>query len=59
VERSLYLILKELNERLNLRRLSGFNEIELEDSMPCRRNFYIIKRYIMQIFQKKDNICIA
>jgi transposase-like protein len=28
VERSLYLILKELNERLNLRRLSGFNEIE-------------------------------
>jgi hypothetical protein len=29
VERSLYLILKELNERLNLRRLSGFNEIEL------------------------------
>jgi transposase-like protein len=29
VERSLYLILKELNERLNSRRLRGFNEIEL------------------------------
>jgi len=34
MERSLYLILKELNERLNLRRLSRFNESELEDSMP-------------------------
>jgi len=28
-ERLLYLILKEMNERLNLRRLRGFNEIEL------------------------------
>jgi transposase-like protein len=31
VERLLYLILKELNERLNLRRLRGFKEIELEN----------------------------
>ncbi|QER42546.1 hypothetical protein F1847_07250 [Thermodesulfobacterium sp. TA1] len=29
VERLLYLILKELNERLNSRKLRGFNEIEL------------------------------
>jgi cytoskeletal protein RodZ len=28
VERSFYLFLKELNERLNLRRLRGFKEIE-------------------------------
>jgi transposase-like protein len=28
-ERLLYLILKELNERLNSKRLRGFNEIEL------------------------------
>jgi transposase-like protein len=28
-ERLLYLILKEMNERLNSRRLRGFNEIEL------------------------------
>jgi transposase-like protein len=39
VERSLYLILKDQNERLNLRRLSGFNEIELEDSMPLPEKF--------------------
>ncbi|QER41647.1 hypothetical protein F1847_08770 [Thermodesulfobacterium sp. TA1] len=29
VERLLYLILKELNERLNSRKLRGFNKIEL------------------------------
>jgi len=30
-ERLLYLILKELNERLNSKRLRGFNEIELRN----------------------------
>jgi hypothetical protein len=44
VERLLYLILKELDERLNSRRLRGFNEIE-SWGLPCpfQRNFYTIK----------------
>ena len=53
VERLLYLILKELNERLNSRRLRGFNEIELGDSMPFPEKFLHNKRDTMQIFQKK------
>jgi transposase-like protein len=44
VERLLYLLLKELNERLNSRKLRGFKEIESGNYHALPEEFYTIKR---------------
>uniref|UniRef100_UPI0009D6BE89 transposase n=1 Tax=Thermodesulfobacterium geofontis TaxID=1295609 RepID=UPI0009D6BE89 len=57
VERLLYLILKEMNERLNSRRLRGFNEIELGTyhALP-KKNFYTIKGYYVKFKKIYENL---
>jgi len=44
VERLLYLLLKELNERLKVRKLGGLRRLNRGTTMLFLENFYIIKR---------------